>query len=795
MEFLKQNQLNILLFLSGVCAAMWVMVFFSRSIPIKRRNALGTIELCATLLLISDRLAYIYRGKPGDLARVMVRVSNFGVFMMVLVILKALNQYLKSILSASDDHNEPSALLRAADIVIYIDVVMTILTQFTGFYYYFDEFNRYQRGSGIFFSVSLPLLAFVFQLSDIMRRRERLSTRMLMSLIIFTTLPVIASTIQLFAYGISLTSISIVAPSMLLYLFSLIEMNEKVEKAKDHEIELLKEEQEAMQQLFEQTAMALAGAIDAKDKYTHGHSRRVAEYSQRIAEYAGKSHEEVQDIYYSALLHDAGKIGVPDVIINKEGRLTDEEFAAIKTHPSIGSQILSSINISPSLSIGASYHHERYDGRGYPSGLKGDDIPEIARIIAVADAYDAMTSKRSYREPMPQQLVREELVKGSGTQFDPVYAKIMLHLIDVDTEYNMKEHETIKELSGNSEMVCTEFRTEFSEGVIATREEMTIHLNYISDDDDDPVPTLILFDSLDQKIHCDDTNKKIVNYFEYCEIRLDGHVERSGAREIQNEIIYDSGISRDELLRKFKSGIAYDITAVKYNDHVRVRIENEYRSIEVIAALPDNSRYVFLSFTGRNCRINSFRTQKTGVTADENSIKRIAPEISYIKVPAGNVPNIQIDGWRTAYTNGEELVSEMKIFFHAMSLPTARLIWHCPFIVLYSSDNGKIKGPNYRELALIRFDGECWDEKRMVNNDIQISRTDDFTGWENWKNTNKQGADCNAQLVKNDNIIDTNIEYNGLVLKIKTQLPKGEISKVYVSITGDQCAITNIWIK
>ncbi len=121
MEFLKQNQLNILLFLSGVCAAMWVMVFFSRSIPIKRRNALGTIELCATLLLISDRLAYIYRGKPGDLARVMVRVSNFGVFMMVLVILKALNQYLKSILSASDDRNEPSALLQAADIVIYID--------------------------------------------------------------------------------------------------------------------------------------------------------------------------------------------------------------------------------------------------------------------------------------------------------------------------------------------------------------------------------------------------------------------------------------------------------------------------------------------------------------------------------------------------------------------------------------------------------------------------------------------------------------------------------------------------
>ena len=115
----------------------------------------------------------------------------------------------------------------------------------------------------------------------------------------------------------------------------------------------------------------------------------------------------------------------------------DEEFAIIKQHPVLGGEILSKILISPSLSVGAKYHHERYDGKGYPEGLKGEDIPQIARIIAVADAYDAMTSKRSYRDMIPQMYVREELVKGTGTQFDPNYAKIMLHLLDKDEEYKM----------------------------------------------------------------------------------------------------------------------------------------------------------------------------------------------------------------------------------------------------------------------------------------------------------------------------------------------------------------------
>ena len=139
------------------------------------------------------------------------------------------------------------------------------------------------------------------------------------------------------------------------------------------------------------------------------------------------------------LLHDVGKIGVSDAVINKPGKLTDEEFDQIKTHPVMGERILKKIREMPKLSIGARWHHERYDGSGYPDGLAGENILEEARIIAVADAYDAMTSHRSYRDVLPQEIVRGEIEKGKGTQFEPVFADIMLQMMDEDPEYTMRE--------------------------------------------------------------------------------------------------------------------------------------------------------------------------------------------------------------------------------------------------------------------------------------------------------------------------------------------------------------------
>lgn len=184
---------------------------------------------------------------------------------------------------------------------------------------------------------------------------------------------------------------------------------------------------------------ALVKTIDAKDPYTNGHSVRVAEYSKMIAEQEYSDTQKIQNIHKIALLHDIGKIAIPDDIINKPGKLTDEEYNLIKAHTITGAQILSEITSYPDLINGAKYHHERYDGRGYPCGLKGEEIPEIAAIIGVADAYDAMTSNRSYRKMLPQEVVRNEISKGLGTQFHPKWGKIMLQLIDQDTSYTMHQ--------------------------------------------------------------------------------------------------------------------------------------------------------------------------------------------------------------------------------------------------------------------------------------------------------------------------------------------------------------------
>ena len=209
---------------------------------------------------------------------------------------------------------------------------------------------------------------------------------------------------------------------------------EKLKKYLNREVEKKTQEtvrrRQQVERMSRQIVSALMKTVDAKDKYTNGHSERVAVFSREIARRLGKSEEEQENIYIAGQLHDIGKIGIPGSIINKPSRLTDEEYAIIKTHPGIGAEILEGITEMPNIAIGAHYHHERYDGRGYPDGLSGKDIPEYARIIGVADAYDAMTSRRSYRDPKDMTYVLGEIEKGKGTQFDPEFAEIMVQIIN-----------------------------------------------------------------------------------------------------------------------------------------------------------------------------------------------------------------------------------------------------------------------------------------------------------------------------------------------------------------------------
>lgn len=185
-----------------------------------------------------------------------------------------------------------------------------------------------------------------------------------------------------------------------------------------------------LSELFYKTIKSIAHALDAKDKYTHGHSMRVTLYSLALAKALKLPENLLEEIETAGLLHDIGKIAIPEKILLKPGKLTEEEYEVIKTHPELGERFVESIQKLKLISNWLKHHHERYDGKGYPEGLKGEEIPISSRIIALADTYDAMTSSRSYREALSHQQALDEIKRCSGTQFDPKLAELFISISD-----------------------------------------------------------------------------------------------------------------------------------------------------------------------------------------------------------------------------------------------------------------------------------------------------------------------------------------------------------------------------
>lgn len=207
------------------------------------------------------------------------------------------------------------------------------------------------------------------------------------------------------------------------------------------------------------TIITIANTVDAKDKYTGGHSLRVAVCSRDIAASLGWDEKEVQNVYNVALLHDIGKIAVPDSVLNKPGRLDDDEFEIIKQHPVTGNEILRDINILEHVQEGAHYHHERWDGKGYPCGLAGEEIPVYARIIALADTFDAMRSDRVYRKHLSMEKIISEFERCKGTQFDPDIDDVFIFMLkggyDVDPEIVQQMANAEKKSAGDNQNVPT----------------------------------------------------------------------------------------------------------------------------------------------------------------------------------------------------------------------------------------------------------------------------------------------------------------------------------------------------
>ena len=189
---------------------------------------------------------------------------------------------------------------------------------------------------------------------------------------------------------------------------------------------------EKLEKAYLDSIQTLRYTVEAKDPYTRGHSDRVSAYSVLIGEKLGLSEDDLKTLRVGGLFHDIGKIGIPDSILLKESKLTDDEYSEIKSHPAIGAHILCNAEVFKDIIPIVKHHHERYDGRGYPCQLKGEDIPYFARIATIADAFDAMTSKRTYRNSLPIDIVKAEIEKNLGTQFDPKIGKVFLDILNND---------------------------------------------------------------------------------------------------------------------------------------------------------------------------------------------------------------------------------------------------------------------------------------------------------------------------------------------------------------------------
>jgi hypothetical protein len=403
-----------------------------------------------------------------------------------------------------------------------------------------------------------------------------------------------------------------------------------------------------------------------------------------------------------------------------------------------------------------------------------------------------MTSKRSYRKTIPQQMVREELVKGIETQFDPKFARIMLHLLDMDEEYMMQERDEKQGKSGLIDLTIEEPHSVISEGILIDPSITKVSFRCEPVDGDykgNWGPSFLIFDALDARTHENDGKAKEMVYYVYGEIGHDGTISEEGVRKMK---VTKSKDEKSAVIGK--KGTAYEIECVKYRDHAMLKICDGEDLRQVILALPDSTRYVYLGLTGENCHIYEVKVERSDELIGKDYIPRIAEEITYIDRPEGDIPNVQIDGWRTATSKGIEIDGNVEINLHSLSLPTARLLWHCPFVILFYSKNGEAGGTGFQEFALMRMDGEGWEMHEGVVSKILVNKDDKFEDWDTWKEKQKQGVECNIKIFREGNKITVLTENEGVHLKNVTRIDV-EVPKIYAALSGDQCALTEIKVK
>lgn len=405
--------------------------------------------LCNSAMLVGDLCDWTLGGIPGAFPYYAQGIFSIVVYfaasgLLLFSLYGWLISYIRQKIDISPNWLRVGIALSAIQVLIALAAPIIRIA-------YIDADNYYQRGKLFLLTQVCPYIVYVLSLYLMIRYRRAFKKRERIYLGIFIVIPLFAELIQVMNYKYS--TLNVACSLGLIMVFTFIQSERKLDdeyKVRGQIIDenkRLEELQQYQENLSSQLIDVLCSTVEAKDQYTRGHSQRVAQYAREIMYRMGGDEKVLQEVYYIGLLHDVGKISIDDSIINKKGRLTEEEYEQIKLHTVAGYQILKHVDVIPDLAIGARWHHERYDGTGYPNGLAGDNIPLIARIISVADAYDAMTSNRSYHKIMPQSVVREEISRGMGRQFDPAIARIMLEMIDEDIQYDMKQSNQNKVVS------------------------------------------------------------------------------------------------------------------------------------------------------------------------------------------------------------------------------------------------------------------------------------------------------------------------------------------------------------
>ena len=412
---IRENMIVAFIAVITICMGLFLMlgvifVYRSRMSEVAPLMFLGSLVLDISIWILSEsRIRQILFSKPS--------LSCYFAYFSVEMIAVLAGLYFDAV-----QHRVYHKRYVIAELIVFSQLIINITLQFTGIC---ELYNTLILSH--IMSAPMAVLAVVNTITDIRTGRIRQYFYNALGMAFF----VIFTLCELVTFWINRShglGAFICIGLLLMMLFAVIQLiMDNKRSAERHE--------QNRTEMMVSTIETIAGAIDARDEYTGGHSERVGFYAKQlargIADDYGLSDEDVFRFHYIGLVHDIGKIGVADNVLNKSGRRTAEEFSLMKKHTEIGYEVMHSLGEDiEGMLDGIRYHHERYDGTGYPDGLSGTDIPLVARVLAIADSYDAMTSNRVYRKRLTDEEVRNQLITCAGTQFDPMLSRIFVKLID-----------------------------------------------------------------------------------------------------------------------------------------------------------------------------------------------------------------------------------------------------------------------------------------------------------------------------------------------------------------------------